>query len=126
MSIRQKRLRGFKPLDAGRAFAFSVVVRWDVIPGSLSVVDQLQVPFEFHVEATVLDQHVPFQMSHPDGERFKQGAHHPLEKVLTGVALVVFFDMDVTVEIHGESKSFDKKCSVIEYLLSGSTEGRNG
>jgi hypothetical protein len=60
----------------------------------------MQMSLELHIETAVFYQDVSFQMGDADRQSFQQGTHNPFEKVLTGVALVFFFYVDVTVVKH--------------------------
>jgi hypothetical protein len=93
------RLRRVKTPRAIVAVAFPIG-RWRIISGGIGCIHQMQVSFEFHIEAAVFHQDVSFQVSDADRQRFQQGAHDPFEKILTGVALVFFFYVDVTIVKH--------------------------
>lgn len=71
-----------------------------------ATINHLQMTFEFDIETAILDEHITFQMRDPDSQCFQQGTHDTFEEVLTGVALVFFFNMNVTIVKHGSGDSF--------------------
>jgi hypothetical protein len=84
-----------------------IVGGWVVITNSVGFIDHLQVTFKFHIKTTVLNLNISIQMSNTHCKGFQQRTHYAFEKILAGITLIFFFDVDVTIIVHRWYVSFE-------------------